>query len=280
MIPLSRTLLTALLMLTVACSRADALRVATTTTVDNSGLLDVLVRAYEDAEGIDLQIVATGSGQAFNLGRRGDVALVMTHEPFGERALVDEGLVRYYRKVMFNRFVIAGPPADPAGIAGAASAHDAMRRIAEAGTTFVSRGDRSGTHARELELWMRAGSRPSSNRLIETGQGMAPTLRIASERSAYVLTDEATLARLSGEIVLSPLFTGDASLLNTYAAIVLTTARPSDVARAEALARWLAEGPGQTVIAGFEIDGRRVFMPWPAGVDATRPESMPELPTS
>src|SRR5690606_33848889 len=152
----------------------------------------VLVPAFTQDTGIELHVIATGSGQAFNLARRGDVALLMTHEPVGERALIDEGIITHYRKVMFNHFVIAGPADDPADVRRAASAADAMRRIAESGTPFISRGDESGTHVRERRLWTAAGVAPAAGGLLETGQGMGPTLRVASERQAYVLSDEGT----------------------------------------------------------------------------------------
>src|SRR5687768_13449063 len=204
------TVAAVLLALSLGCNggRPDEIRIATTTSVDNSGLLDALIPAFEQETGVNLQVIAVGSGQAFALGRRGDVALLLTHEPGGERALLDAGLVRHYRKVMFNRFVIAGPAADPARAADAASAHDAMRRIAASGALFVSRGDASGTHVREQELWTAAGARPAAANLIETGQGMAPTLRVAAQRNGYVLTDEATLAHLSDAVPLRVLFAG------------------------------------------------------------------------
>ena len=255
--------------------RPDALRIATTTSVDNSGLLDALVPAFEQESGVNLQVIAVGSGQAFALGRRGDVALLLTHEPGGERALFDAGLVRHYRKIMFNRFVIAGPADDPARIAGAASARDAMVRIATSGALFVSRGDASGTHVREQQLWTSAGERPHAARLIETGQGMAPTLRVASQRGGYVLTDEATLARLSDAVALRALYSGDAALLNTYAVVILTTAPSDTTTVAERFAQWLAEGAGQNRIDGFRVKDRQVFFTWPANADRTAPESMP-----
>jgi tungstate transport system substrate-binding protein len=236
------------------------------------------VTPFEQESGLNLQVIAVGSGQAFALGRRGDVALLITHEPLGERALFDDGLVRYYRKVMFNRFVIAGPAADPAAVGAAISAADAMRRIARAGALFVSRGDASGTHVREQQLWGKAGERPAGAHLIETGQGMAPTLRVAAERGGYVLTDEATLAHLDGAVPLRALYGGDPALLNTYAVAILTTAPPDTAAAADRLARWLTEGAGPERIDAFRIGGRQVFFRWPADVDPSTPESLPPGP--
>jgi tungstate transport system substrate-binding protein len=263
----------------LACGPAPrSLRIATTTSVDSSGLLDALVTPFEDETGVNLQVVAVGSGQAFNLGRRGDVALLLTHEPIGERALFDDGLVRFYRKIMFNRFVIAGPPSDPAGVAEAAGAADAMRRIAESGALFVSRGDESGTHVREKTLWAAAGRQPEAARLIETGQGMAPTLRVASERQGYVLTDEATLAHLSNAVSLRVVQSGDPALINTYAVVVLTTAPRSMSEDADRLAAWLTGRDARARIEAFRVNGHQVFFTWPDGAGAAAPESMPSGP--
>jgi tungstate transport system substrate-binding protein len=250
-IPMTRFLLAAALTVATACAPpADTLRIATTTSVDNSGLLEAILPAFTRDTGYRVHVIATGSGQAINLGRRGDVAMLITHEPIGERALFDDGLVRYYRKFMFNRFVIAGPPGDPAR-------------------------DESGTHVREQTLWAAAGVRPAGSLLIETGQGMASTLRVASERQSYVLTDEATLAQLAQVVAIGALFMRDDALSNTYAVSILTTTRPHRSPAAESLARWLAEGPARDLIAGFEAGGRPVFFPWPPDADTLTPESMP-----
>ena len=275
-IPMTRFLLAAALTVATACAPpADTLRIATTTSVDNSGLLEAILPAFTRDTGYRVHVIATGSGQAINLGRRGDVAMLITHEPIGERALFDDGLVRYYRKFMFNRFVIAGPPGDPARVSRADSAVDAMRRIVAAGAPFASRGDESGTHVREKTLWAAAGVRPAGSLLIETGQGMASTLRVASERQSYVLTDEATLAQLAPVVAIGVLFMRDDALSNTYAVSILTTTRPHRSPAAESLARWLAEGPARDLIAGFEAGGRQVFFPWPPDADTLTPESMP-----
>lgn len=247
----------------------------TTTSVENSGLLEAVLPAYERDYGARVQVIAVGSGQAFQIARRGDADLLLTHEPIGERKLFDEGLVRYYRKVMFNRFVIAGPAADPARVRDAASAAEAMARIARAGAVFASRGDESGTHVREQLLWQKAGASPAAGNLIETGQGMAATLRVAAQRSAYVLTDEATLARLARAVPVATLYADDPVLINTYSVAIVSTAPGHRYATAATLARWLAEGDAQRLIDAFRIEGRQVFFRWPAGVDYGSPESVP-----
>lgn len=269
-------LIAALAAALAGCGRdAHTVRMVTTTSVENSGLLEAILPAYERDHGVRVQVIAVGSGQAFQIARRGDADLLLTHEPAGERALFNDGLVRYYRKLMFNRFVIAGPASDPARIREAGSARDAMARIASSGAMFASRGDESGTHVREKMLWQIAGATPAPGKLIETGQGMAATLRVAAQRNAYVLTDEATLARLAGAVSVATLYADDPVLLNTYAVAVISTAPGHRYATSTELARWLAEGDAQRLIDGFRIGGRQVFFGWPAGVDHASPESVP-----
>ena len=216
--------------LSVGC-REDRrrLRLATTTSVDNSGLLTAILPSFQDETGIAVQVLAVGSGRALQLLRRGDADVALTHDLVAETAFLKETTPAAYRKIMFNDFVVVGPSRDEAGVGQAANATDAMRRIAGSGATFVSRGDESGTHAREQQLWRKAGTTPSAARLLETGQGMAATLRIASERHAYTLTDRATFTQLAETVGLQPLFQGDPDLLNTYAVIVRpATARERD----------------------------------------------------
>jgi len=273
-----RLLAAAALAMTCACGDAPTrVRLVTTTSVDNAGLLDALLPRFERAFGVEVDALAVGSGQAFQIARRGDADLLLTHEPAGERRLFADGIVTYYRKVMFNRFVLAGPAGDPARIRDARTAADAMARIAGSGAPFASRGDESGTHVREQSLWRAAGAAPAGARLIETGQGMSSTLRVASERQAYVLTDEATLAQLAPRLALEVLFAGDPALVNTYAVATLSTARHGSRGLAGTLARWLAEGEAQDAIDAFRIGGRQVFFRWPAGTDALTPESAPGI---
>lgn len=273
-----RLLAAAALAMTCACGDAPTrVRMVTTTSVDNSGLLEAILPHFEREFGAHVDALAVGSGQAFQIARRGDADLLLTHEPDGERRLFTDGLVTYYRKIMFNRFVIAGPAGDPARIRSARTAAAAMRQIADSGAAFVSRGDDSGTHVREQLLWQAAGVTPGGGRLIETGQGMSSTLRVASERRGYVLTDEATFAQLAGKLALEVLFTEDPALINTYSIAILSTAPADRRDLAGALARWLAEGNAQDAIDAFRVGGRQVFFRWPAGVDPMRPESVPGI---
>jgi tungstate transport system substrate-binding protein len=261
---------------TLACSTQQGeLRLATTTSVDNSGLLAAILPAFEQEADIKVKVLAVGSGRAIRLLQRGDADVAITHDPVAEAALLKEVPGLRYRKVMFNDFLIAGPPDDPARVRRAATAPDAMRRIASSTTPFASRGDESGTHARERQLWAAAGATPLSTSLLETGQGMAPTLRIASERRAYTLTDRATYMQLGPSLALRPLFEGDPDLLNTYAAIALLGAERDPLV--QRLMAWLGEGDGRARIAGFSPSptGARPFTVWPAGRPHDSPEALP-----
>jgi tungstate transport system substrate-binding protein len=249
------------------------LRLATTTSVDNSGLLQAILPSFRQETGIDVQVLPVGSGRAIQLLRRGDADVALTHDPLAEAALLREKPSAAYRKVLFNDFVVVGPPRDDAAVRQAATAVDAMRRIAASSEAFVSRGDDSGTHARERQLWKKAGASPAADRLLETGQGMAATLRIASERRAYALTDRATFMQLARSLALQPLFEGDPDLLNTYAVLVL---RDADRARdADRFVTWLSDGDGRARVSSFTIAGMRPFFVWPANRPRDAPDALP-----
>lgn len=248
------------------------LRLATTTSVDNSGLLQAILPAFGQETGIDVQVLAVGSGRAVELLRRGDADMALTHDPVIEAMLLNERPLAAYRKIMFNDFVVVGPEQDEAGVRDATDAADAMRRIAMSAAVFVSRGDESGTHAREQQLWIKAGAKPRADRLLDTGQGMAATLRVASERDAYTLTDRATLTQLAPALTLKPLFENDPDLLNTYAVIVPDISGESGAMR---FMTWLSDGDGRDRIASFTIAGTHPFIIWPAGERRDRPDALP-----
>lgn len=261
--------------LAACASPGSELRLATTTSVDNSGLLGDVLPAFEQDAGVEVKVLAVGSGRAIRLLRRGDADVAITHDPTAEAALLREVPGLLYRKIMFNDFLIAGSPEDPANVHEATTAVEAMRRIASSAAPFASRGDESGTHARERQLWAAAGTAPPASQLLETGQGMAPTLRVASERRAYTLTDRATYIQLGTSLMLRPLFEGDRDLLNTYAVIVLPGSRQDTLARQ--LITWLAEGDGRTRIAAFSPSsaGTRPFTVWPAHRPHDAPAALP-----
>ena len=243
----------------------------TTTSVEASGLLDELLEAYHAyQESYRLAPTAVGSGAALEMGRRGDADLLLTHDPEGEAHFIAEGHAAGHGPLMMNRFLIAGPPEDPAGVAGADDPVAGMRRIVEAGAGFVSRGDDSGTHARELALWREAGIAPRGTRpgwYVEAGTGMGETLQMASQLAAYTLTDRGTFLHLRASLRLEPLLERGDGLDNHYTWILPRDPENPDGARD--LLAWL-RGPGQAVIAGYgaEAFGEPLFRPT-AGDTAT-----------
>ncbi len=248
---------------------------ATTTSVENSGLLAAILPAYERSAHVTVEVLAVGSGRALNLLEHGDVTLALTHDPPAEEAALAKGTIANYRKIMFNDFIIVGPAADPAGVAAASDGVDAFGRIAAGQALFVSRGDASGTYSREQQLWGQAGRRPVQDKLLETGQGMGGTLRVASERNAYTLTDRATFEQLRRGLRLALLFEGGPAMLNTYAIFIRAAATGADRAAAATLSDWFAEGEGRPLIASFTANGRRVFSLWPERTPRTRPTDLP-----
>jgi tungstate transport system substrate-binding protein len=243
---------------------------ATTTSVNNSGLLEVVLPAFRSQTGIDVQLVTPGSGIALDMLAHGDVDVVISHAPAREAELIADRAWRY-RKIMFNDFVIVGPPDDPAHVLGAPTADAAMRRMAASGVRFISRGDSSGTHEREQELWARAGITPNPAQVVVAGSGMGATLRIAGTMRAYTLTDRATFSQQAGRGDLKIVFDGDPTLLNTYAVIV------ANEASSEALkfADWLVRGDGRRHIAEYRVAGAHAFTVWPPDCPGSVPRALP-----
>lgn len=259
----------------VACAPAPSadsrVLLVTTHSVEDSGLLEALTAAFHrDHPDLRLTTTAVGSGAALAMGRRGDGDLLLTHDPDGEARFMAEGHGQEQGPIMEGAFLIVGPPSDPAGVAGSMDAVGAFRAIAAAGARFLSRGDDSGTHAKERTLWRRAGLEPWTDRpgwYIESGLGMAETLQTGTQLGAYLLSDEATFRQLEPVVRLVAVVESDPLLSNPYAYTVPTRQRNPDGARA--LADWLT-GPGQAVIAEFGVDrfGAPLFVPARAVVDA------------
>ena len=250
-----------------ACSaKPRALEIATTTSVVNSGLLDSMLRNFDD----QIRVHAAGSGRAFAMLSDQTVELVISHAPESEARSLAEHPNWKYQKIAYNQFVVLGPPSDPADVRGAASAVDAFRRIAAHNAVFISRGDQSGTHEREIALWGQSQVDPTKERVLISGGSMATTLRQADQQSAYTLSDEATWWQLQASLHLEPLLTNDSALLNSYAVIY-----PSGSARATAFARWLADGKGREHIAAFRASGRQPFILWPADCPRDNPRALP-----
>jgi len=226
---------------------------ATTTSLRDTGLLDSLLPIFERETGYRVRAIAVGSGQALKLGERGDADVILAHSPAAEETFMGHGFGTSRLVVAWNWFALAGPPDDPALAATAPSAPEALRRIAAADRAFVSRGDSSGTHMRELALWRQAGGRPSWPGYAETGQGMGATLLVADERRGYTLTDRATLAAFHGRVDLVPLRAEEPALLNVYHVIAVNPqGRPRvNRAGAHAFAQWLVSPRGQDLIASF-----------------------------
>jgi tungstate transport system substrate-binding protein len=244
---------------------ARDLILATTTSTQDSGLLDVLVPAFEEATGYSVKTVAVGSGQALEMGEQGNADVLLVHSPAAEKELVASGAGIDRQLVMHNSFLLVGPGADPAGIRDGTSAADALARIRDAEATFVSRGDDSGTHTKELGYWKKAGIDPAGDWYLDSGQGMAATLRIASEKAGYTLTDIATWAALRDQLELEPLLTADPTLLNPYHVIGVNPAQFPLVNEegGRAFADFLLSEQGQAMIGAFGADelGMQVFVP-------------------
>jgi tungstate transport system substrate-binding protein len=261
-------LLCAAALAAAGCSAPPApggLTLATTTSTQDSGLLDALLPRFREQTGIDVRAVAVGTGQALELGRRGDADVLLVHDPAGEQRFVDEGFGVGRRPVMWNDFVLVGPPADPAGVKGLASAAGAFARIARAGAPFVSRGDESGTHVKERAVWRRAGIEPGGAWYVRAGAGMGQVLRMADEKRAYTLADRGTFLALRPGLDLAILCQGDPLLVNPYSVILVNPAKHSHV-RAEAarkFADFLLAPPTQRLIGDFGKDhfGQPLFFP-------------------
>ena len=265
-----------LLLATLACAapyaRADEparVRLGTTTSVQDSGLLDVLLPVYEktpDATKVD--VIAVGTGAAFKLGHDGNVDLLLVHDPQGEKDFIAAGDGLSRRTFMWNEFEILGPPNDPAEIRKRAlTTPEAMKRIADARAPFVSRGDDSGTHRCEKRLWAKAGGRPDWPGYRETGQGMGATLRIADELGAYVLTDRGTRLGYKGTLRLVTLFGNRADLQNEYSIVLLDPKRHPHLnhAGAKRLADWLVSADTGRRIAAYRVRGELLFHPASGG---------------
>lgn len=239
------------------------IRLVTTTSTDNSGLLRYLLPAFEERSGWRIDVVAVGTGKAIRLAERGDADLILVHARSREDAFVASGFGIDRRAIMWNDFVILGPPADPAAIRGASDAAGALRAVAATEAVFVSRGDDSGTHIRERALWERGGARPVWDGYLDAGQGMGACLVMADEKRGYVLADRGTFLALQARLDLVVLVEGDPRLTNPYGAIRVNPERHEglNVEGAEALLDYLTSAEGQARIASFRIGGEVLFHP-------------------
>ena len=237
----------------------------TTTSTQDSGLLDVLVPIFEKRTGYTVKTVSVGTGQALALGGRGEADVVLVHAPETEKKYLAEGNMVNRRLVMHNDFIVVGPLADPAKVRGLKKATDAFRRIAEARAIFLSRGDNSGTHILENNLWKQAGISPEGNWHLQSGQGMGQTLGIASEKQAYTLTDRGTYLAFKKRVALEILVERDRPLLNIYSVMKVNPSRFPKVnaSGGKAFADFMVSAEAQAVIKTFGVEkfGEPLFFP-------------------
>jgi tungstate transport system substrate-binding protein len=265
-------LLAALLFALPAAAQERSITIASTTSTEQSGLFGHILPEFTRATGIAVRVVALGTGQALDVGRRGDADVVFVHDRAAELRFVAEGFATRRDHVMFNDFVLVGPAADPARITGLRDTPEALRRIAAAAAPFISRGDRSGTHAAELRLWQQAGVDPAGGRggwYREIGQGMGPTLNTAAAQGAYALTDRGTWLAFRNRQDLRIVVEGDARLFNQYGVMLVNPQRHAHVKAADGqrFIDWILSEAGQRSIAGYRINGEQLFFP-----NAAQPE--------
>ena len=259
-------LLAAMLMQPAAIAAERSITLASTTSTDNSGLFAYLLPIFEAESGIRVKVIAVGTGQAIRLARNGDADVLLVHDRMAEVAFVETGGGLDRRDVMYNDFVVVGPRADPAGVAGMGDAVTALSSIAAARATFVSRGDDSGTHRAERRLWAAAEvdvSAASGTWYRETGSGMGATLNTASAMSAYALSDRATWLSFRNRGKLEIAVEGDPRLFNQYGVILMNPARHPHAKEREGrvFIDWLTSARGQAAIAEFTVGGEQLFFP-------------------
>jgi tungstate transport system substrate-binding protein len=242
---------------------AQSIVVASTTSTEQSGLFAYLLPEFKKASGVDVKVVALGTGQAIDMGRRGDADVLFVHDKVAEEKVVAEGFAVKRLEVMYNDFVLIGPKADPAKARGS-DIVEALKKLAQGNVEFVSRGDKSGTHAAELRFWKTAGIEDKKGTgYKECGCGMGPALNIASSSGAYVLADRGTWLNFKNRGDLAVLVEGDKRLFNQYGVMLVSPAKHPHVkvADGQKFVDWLVTAPGQTVIANYKIGGEQLFFP-------------------
>jgi tungstate transport system substrate-binding protein len=264
--PKSRYLAYAILFLLAFSSAApgqERLRMATTTSVQDSGLLPYLLPYFEKQCGCKVDVIAVGSGQALKHGSNGDVDIILVHDPQSEEKFVKDGFGINRNTFMVNDFVILGPSSDPAGIGGMKSAAQALSKIQKTSSLFISRGDSSGTHQKEKSLWKQAGINPGGSWYLEIGQGMGAALTIADEKKAYTISDRATYLQRIDKLKLHALVESDPEMLNFYSVIQVNPARfpAAKAILSKKLVEWFCSPAVQKLIGDYRINGRQLFKP-------------------
>lgn len=247
-------------------SFAGSIILQSATSTQNSGLYDYLLPVFMKDSGIQVNVVAVGTGQAIKNAKRCDGDVLLVHARSDEEAFVAAGYGDYRQDLMYNDFIIVGPASDPAAVSGALDAITALQRISQSGARFVSRGDESGTHKKERALWQRAGVEPdtgSGQWYLETGSGMGATLNTSVGLGAYTLSDRATWIAFTNKQDSTIVFDGGADLLNQYGVIPVSAAACPNVNRdaAETFIRWLLSETGQAAIAAYQLEGQQLFFP-------------------
>jgi tungstate transport system substrate-binding protein len=253
---------------TALAQEKPVLMMATTTSTDDTGLLDYLAPHFEKAAGVQWRWTATGTGKALAMGSNCDVDVLLVHAPEAEIKFVNEGHGRHRQQVMYNDFIIIGPPSDPAGIKGKDTA-EALQTLATRQALFISRGDKSGTHQKELALWKAAKAKQPEKEpwYVQTGQGMLSTIHVAAEKSGYTLTDRGTFIKYEADqgnrAPLAIIVEGDSLLRNLYSVIEISPQRCANVNTdaARLYAEWMTGPQGQALIGDFKLMGKQLFVP-------------------
>ena len=253
------------LLTTPAIAQEKSIVVSSTTSTEQSGLFGFILPIFKMKSGIEVKVVAVGTGQALDIGKRGDADVVFVHDKPAEEKFVEEGYSTKRYEVMYNDFVLIGPKSDPAKVGGGKDIQVALQKISATQAPFISRGDKSGTHAAELRYWKGAGitMAPGSSWYKETGSGMGPALNTASAMNGYILADRATWLSFKNRGDLVILVQGDPKLFNQYGVMLVNPAKFPHVKKAEgqAFIDWLISKNGQDVIASYQIGGEQLFFP-------------------
>jgi tungstate transport system substrate-binding protein len=262
---LKMSAVTVLAFSTIGLSHAQkSITLSSTTSTEQSGLFKHLLPAFEKKTGIQVKVVAVGTGQALDIGRRGDADVVMVHDKVAEEKFVSEGFAEKRIEVMYNDFVLIGPKADPAKARGK-DIQAALQKVASSKSTFISRGDKSGTHAAELRYWKAAGVEvsPTQSWYKETGSGMGPALNTASGMNGYILSDRATWLTFKNRGDLAILVEGDPRLFNQYGVMLVSPSKHPHVKKADgqAFIDWIISSEGQQTIASYKVEGQQSFFP-------------------
>lgn len=248
-----------------AIAQEKSIVVSSTTSTEQSGLFSFILPIFKMKSGIDVKVVAVGTGQALDIGRRGDADVVFVHDKPAEEKFISEGFSTQRNEVMYNDFVLIGPKSDPAKIAGGKDIQAAFKKIASSQAPFISRGDKSGTHAAELRYWKDAGIIPTSSTswYREAGSGMGPALNTASGMNGYILADRATWLTFKNRGDLTILVQGDPKLFNQYGVMLVNPAKFPNVKKTEGqvFIDWILSKNGQDVIASYQIGGEQLFFP-------------------